>query len=105
MIEGRSGTVFVNDVRLDEITTRPFPKQTVPNEQYFLLGDNRSAAIDSRTFGPVLGNAIYAKVFAVDWPLRTSRSVWTRPPAPRQAPSPATDPLWRTPCDTPRLRL
>ena len=42
----------------------------VPNEQYFLLGDNRSAAIDSRTFGPVLGNAIFAKVFAVDWPLR-----------------------------------
>ena len=43
---------------------------TVPNEQYFLLGDNRSAAIDSRTFGPVLGNAIFAKVFAVFWPLR-----------------------------------
>ena len=70
VIEGRDGTVFVNDVKLDDITTKPFPKQTVPNEQYFLLGDNRSAAIDSRTFGPVLGNAIYAKVFAVDWPLR-----------------------------------
>jgi signal peptidase I len=70
VIQGRDGTVFVNDVKLDDITTKPFPKQTVPNEQYFLLGDNRSAAIDSRTFGPVLGNAIYAKVFAVDWPLR-----------------------------------
>jgi signal peptidase I len=70
VIEGRDGTVFVNDVKLDDITTKSFPKQTVPNEQYFLLGDNRSAAIDSRTFGPVLGNAIYAKVFAVDWPLR-----------------------------------
>ncbi len=50
----RDGTVFVNDIKLDDITTKPFPKQTVPNEQYFLLGDNRSAAIDSRTFGPVL---------------------------------------------------
>ena len=70
VIRARDGTVFVNDVKLDDITTKPFPKQTVPNEQYFLLGDNRSAAIDSRTFGPVLGNAIYAKVFAVDWPLR-----------------------------------
>ena len=29
-----------------------------------------SAAIDSRTFGPVLGDAIFAKVFAVWWPLR-----------------------------------
>ena len=46
-----------------------FPS-TGPNEQYFLLGDNRSAAIDSRTFGPVLGNAIFARVFAVFWPLR-----------------------------------
>jgi signal peptidase I len=70
VIEGRDGTVFVNDLKLDDITTKPFPKTTVPNEQYFLLGDNRDAAIDSRTFGPVLGNAIFARVFVVAWPLR-----------------------------------
>jgi signal peptidase I len=69
-IESRAGRVFVNDIKLDDITTKPFPRRTVPDEQYFLLGDNRSAAVDSRTFGPVLGNAIFAKVFAVDWPLR-----------------------------------
>jgi signal peptidase I len=69
VIEGRSGTVFVDDVKLDDITTEPFDRVTVPSEQYFLLGDNRSAAIDSRTFGPVLGDAIYARVFAVLWPL------------------------------------
>jgi signal peptidase I len=70
VIEGRDGTVFVDDEKFDDITTEPFPKETVPNEQYFLLGDNRSAAMDSRTFGTVLGNAIFAKVFAVFWPLR-----------------------------------
>lgn len=70
VIVGRAGTVFVDDVKFDDITTKPFGPVTVPNEQYFLLGDNRSAAIDSRTFGPVLGNAIFAKVFAVYWPLR-----------------------------------
>jgi signal peptidase I len=70
VIEGRDGTVFVDDVKFDDITTRPFAPVTVPNEQYFLLGDNRSAAIDSRTFGPVLENAIFARVFAVFWPLR-----------------------------------
>ena len=70
VIEGRDGTVFVDGVKFDDITTEPFEAVTVPNEQYFLLGDNRSAAIDSRTFGPVLGNAIFARVFAVYWPAR-----------------------------------
>jgi len=69
-IVGKAGTVFVNDIKIDDITTKPFPEQKVPNEQYFLLGDNRSAAVDSRTFGPVEGDAIFAKVFAVYWPLR-----------------------------------
>ena len=70
VIEGRDGTVFVDDVKFDDIATEPFGAVTVPNEQYFLLGDNRSVAVDSRVFGPVLGNAIFARVFAVFWPLR-----------------------------------
>ena len=70
VIVGRAGTVFVNDVKFDDIATEPFPEFEVPNEQYFLLGDNRADAIDSRTFGPVLGDTIFAKVFAVFWPLR-----------------------------------
>lgn len=70
VIEGREGTVLVDDVKLDDIETEPFEAVTVPNEQYFLLGDNRSAAIDSRIFGPVLENAIFARVFAVFWPAR-----------------------------------
>jgi signal peptidase I len=70
VIVGRDGSVFVDDVKFDDIRTEPFAPVTVPNEQYFLLGDNRSAAIDSRTFGPVLENAIFARVFAVYWPAR-----------------------------------
>jgi signal peptidase I len=70
VIVARKGTVYVNEVEFDKITTAPFGPISVPNEQYFLLGDNRSAAIDSRTFGPVLGNTIFARVFAVYWPLR-----------------------------------
>lgn len=70
VIVARDGVVFVNDVKLDDLETEPFGPVTVPNEQYFLLGDNRSGAVDSRTFGPVLGNAIFARVFMVSWPLR-----------------------------------
>lgn len=69
-IVGRDGSVFVNGIKLDDIETQPFPQVEVGGEQYFVLGDNRSAAIDSRTFGPVLRNAIFAKVFVVFWPLR-----------------------------------
>jgi signal peptidase I len=69
-IVGRAGSVWVNEIKLDDIATEPFALVTVPNEQYFLLGDNRSTAIDSRTFGPVLDEAIFARVFAVYWPLR-----------------------------------
>jgi len=69
-IVGRAGAVWVNDIKIDDITTPPFKEVSVPNEQYFLLGDNRTGAIDSRTFGPVLRDAIFAKVFAVVWPLR-----------------------------------
>jgi signal peptidase I len=69
-IVGRDGAVFVNGVKLDDIATPPFAPVDLGGEQYFVLGDNRSAAIDSRTFGPVLQNAIFAKVFVVFWPLR-----------------------------------
>ena len=70
VIEGRAGTVFVNEVKFDDIATEPFEPVTVPSEHYFLLGDNRSASVDSRTFGPILGTTIYARVLAVFWPLR-----------------------------------
>jgi signal peptidase I len=70
VIVARDGAVFVNDVKLDDILTEPFGPITVPNEQLFLLGDNRSAAIDSRTFGPVLADTIFARVLMVFWPLR-----------------------------------
>ena len=69
-IVGRDGSVFVNGIKLDDIETQPFPQVDVGGEQYFVLGDNRSASIDSRTFGPVLRDAIFAKVFVVFWPLR-----------------------------------
>lgn len=69
-IVGRDGSVFVNDVKLDDIETQPFAPVDVGGDQYFVLGDNRSAAVDSRTFGPVLRNAIFGRVFVVFWPLR-----------------------------------
>ena len=69
-VVGRDGAVFVNNVKIDDIRTAPFPLVKLGGDQYFVLGDNRSATIDSRTFGPVLRDAIYARALLVVWPLR-----------------------------------
>ena len=69
-IVGRDGFVFVNGIKLDDVETEPFPPIDVGGEQYFVIGDNRSAAVDSRTFGPILRNAIFGRVFLIAWPLR-----------------------------------
>lgn len=42
---------------------------TVPDDHYFLLGDNRSDSFDSRWWGPVPRASIIGKAFAVYWPL------------------------------------
>jgi signal peptidase I len=87
-VVGRNGAVFVNDVKFDEIDTKPFPRVTLGGDQYFLLGDNRSASLDSREFGPVLRDAIYARALLVVWPLRDIGLVTDResgtPPGPER---------------------
>jgi len=43
----------------------------VPGNSYFMLGDNRDDAFDSRLIGPVPGQFIYAKYLARYWPLKS----------------------------------
>jgi signal peptidase I len=85
-VVGRDGAVFVNGVKFDEIRTAPFSSVKLGGDQYFVLGDNRSASLDSRTFGPVLRDAIYARALLVVWPLRDIGLVGDRqsgaPPGP-----------------------
>ena len=86
-IVGRNGSVFVNGIKLDDIRTAPFEKVELGGDQYFVLGDNRSASLDSRTFGPVLRGAIFARVLFVVWPLPDIGGVGDRqsgaPPGPK----------------------
>lgn len=67
-ILARDGRVFVNGFKIDDITTKAFPRVVLEADEYFLLGDNRSFSQDSRDFGPVPRDAIFARVFLVFWP-------------------------------------
>jgi len=82
-VEIRAGAVYVNGDKLDEpyLSTSNLsgsmdciPKLqasncTLPENQYFVLGDNRSSSNDSRDWGPVHLEGIVGKVWFVYWPL------------------------------------
>ncbi len=72
-IEIRRGEVFVNGQKLNEpyITnpgTYSLELQTVPEDQYFVLGDNRNNSFDSHEWGPVKEEEIIGQAMFVYWP-------------------------------------
>jgi signal peptidase I len=69
-VVGRDGFVFVNGRKADEIPTDPFPATRLGPKQYYVLGDNRSSAQDSRAFGPVPRAAIFGRLLLIYWPLK-----------------------------------
>ena len=76
VVEGRDGSVFVNDVRLVEpylkqpdLPIRPFGPVTVPPDSLFMMGDNRRASQDSRFFGPIPVDDVVGRAFVIIWPL------------------------------------
>ncbi len=76
-----NGYVYVNDKKLNEPylvdKTNLFPGSfvqegidiTVPEGEYFVMGDNRGHSSDSREFGPIPGNSIIGKAFIRYWPI------------------------------------
>jgi signal peptidase I len=75
-VEVKDGTVYINGKPLAESYVPQEYRdhvskdlQTVPPDQYFVLGDHRSSSNDSRSWGMVPRSFIYGKAVFVYWPL------------------------------------
>jgi signal peptidase I len=74
-VEVDDGYVLINGRKLEESYVPPeyrddrsYPKQVVPPDEYFVLGDHRVSSNDSRAWGFVPRNYIYGKAVFVFWP-------------------------------------
>lgn len=78
VIELRDNQVYVNGEPLNEPylppnansgPTRGDMKWTLGEDEYFIMGDNRSFSQDSRAFGPVKSELIVGRALLLYWPL------------------------------------
>jgi signal peptidase I len=70
-----SNTIFVDgrplrergwyDPHFGPVGWTPVPSTTLGQNQYFVMGDNRSLACDSRAFGPISRSSIVGKGIAI----------------------------------------
>ncbi len=72
-VEVKGGKVYVNDLALDELYIReapysPYSATVVPANNLFVMGDNRNASRDSRSFGMLPVDKIVGKAMIVYWP-------------------------------------
>jgi signal peptidase I len=67
------GKLYINGVKIDEpYVKRSFTysvaKTTIPEGEYYVLGDNRDVSNDSHRWGPLARANIIGKVFVIYWP-------------------------------------
>ena len=80
VVEVSGGYLYVNGEKYEEeyITHRPdytMAPYTVPEGQYFVLGDNRSNSNDSHLIGPIARDMIKGKVRWVIYPFDAMRTI------------------------------
>lgn len=79
-IEIKDGVVFVNDEILEEsyintVTNLEVERYVIPDNTYFMMGDNRYVSLDSRQLGPIEADRIIGKAVLRFFPVNRFGSV------------------------------
>lgn len=64
-----NGVVLDERSYLDQDFTSTNRTVTLKSDEYYVLGDNRVASLDSRYFGPINSSVIVGRVWVRGWPL------------------------------------
>ncbi|MGH8998648.1 MAG: signal peptidase I [Acidimicrobiia bacterium] len=73
-VEGKDGKVFVDgrvlaEPYLKEAWDDSFPKTTVPEDELWVMGDNRNHSSDSRAFGTIDEDTVVGRAILRIWPV------------------------------------
>jgi signal peptidase I len=63
-----NGIVLDERSYLDDVYTAQTRTETLKAGEYFVLGDNRAASLDSRYFGPISRSVIVGRAWVRGWP-------------------------------------
>ncbi|HEU0051503.1 MAG TPA: signal peptidase I, partial [Patescibacteria group bacterium] len=64
-----NGVILDESSYLDQDQTATTETVTLKSDEYFVLGDNRAASLDSRYFGPIKRSAIVGRVWVRGYPI------------------------------------
>jgi len=72
-VEIKDGNIYIDELKIDEpyinVPTLGTIDVTLGGDELFVLGDNRGASSDSRSFGSIKKKTLKGKVWLVYWPI------------------------------------